>query len=296
MAFHFEIVRDASRCSARQNGDVEFPVGSRVVFRSKRTGIDRYGLSNDRPNFGSDYARKWLFKGADFQDEFAFWSHFIEPTAICEGQSFLSLNTYDSARFTFGFGQFAAHVPNGDFVRWFRDMLQRPEAVDYFPDLKVLNGHIVGVEGSAVVKLEDDDSTVLLQKYLNPTLDEVEDSEAIAAAKFLHWTVNQEGTRHLQVRHMVNAARRLVSTADKRLGLDGFTSDVCCVIFDILHQGRSDYDEMKRALLQESPFEALIEVGVKGEPVRVRNLKEAMTTRRTELQSMKWSSSKADFE
>jgi len=65
---------------------------------------------------------------------------FIEPTARCEGQSFITLNTYDRARFTFGFAQFAAHEPDGDFVTWFRDMLGQSEASDYFPDLAVKDG------------------------------------------------------------------------------------------------------------------------------------------------------------
>jgi len=52
---------------------------------------------------------------------------------------------------------------------------------------------------------------------------------------------------------------------------------------------------IRRALLQERPFDALIEVGATGEPVRISNLKEALSARRTQLQSMKWSSSKAAF-
>lgn len=102
---------------------------------------------------------------------------------MCEGQSFLSLNTYDRARFTSGFGQFAAHVENGDFVRWFRDMLQRPEAIDYFPNLEVRNGRIVRIEDTRTVILENDDTTEPLQKFFNPTLDDVEDAEVIGAAK-----------------------------------------------------------------------------------------------------------------
>ncbi len=183
--------------------------------------MERFGLSNDRGFFGSEEAEELLYVATDFEAVHPFWCDFIEPTAICEGQSFISLNTFDRARFTFGFGQFAAHVPDGDFVRWFRDMLQRPEVEDYFPDLEVQAGRIVKVEEARVVPLEDSDSTEPLQLFLNPTLDDVEDAEVIAAAKLIHWTGHHPDVRLLQVQHMINTARRLVKEADRRLGLDG---------------------------------------------------------------------------
>jgi len=227
MAVHFDILREDSHFSVRVNGEETMPIGARVRFRNRRTGVERFGLSNDRPTFGSDFARRFLYKANDYRDTFDFWADFIEPTAICEGQSFISLNTYDRARFTFGFGQFAAHVENGDFVRWFRDMLQRPEAVEYFPNLEVRNGHIVKIEDTRVIVLEDDETTEPLQKYFNPTLDDVEDAEVIAAAKFIHWTVNTDEVQLLQTQHMINTARRLVKQADRRLGLDGRSGDIC---------------------------------------------------------------------
>ena len=217
------------------------------------------------------------------------------PTAICEGQSFLSLNTYDRARFTFGFGQFAAHVPDGDFIRWFRDMLQRPEAIDYFPNLEVQGGRIVKVEEDKVVAMESRDSTDRLQMFFNPTLDEIEDAEVVGAAKLIHWTNNHPEVRLLQVQHMINTARRLVTEGDKRLGLDGRTADVCCIVMDVRHQGRAGFADLQEALLAPKPFEALLEVGSAGEPERVRNLKAALGPRRANLKKKKWSRSVGDF-
>jgi hypothetical protein len=294
VAIHFDVVRDGKHFSARPDNAAAFAIGSKVTYRNKKTGVERFGLSNDSGYFGSQEAKKQLYLASDYDSVYPFWCDFIEPTAICEGQSFISLNTYDRARFTFGFGQFAAHVPDGDFIRWFRDMLQRPEAVEYFPGLEVRGGRIVKVEETKVIPLEDSGSTEPLQRYFNPTLDEVEDAEVIAAAKLIHWTGNYPEARLLQVQHMINTARRLVKESDKRLGLDGIGADLCCVVMDVRHQGRAGFDDLQAALLAKKPFEALLEVGGGGEPQRVKNLKVALEKRRAALKK-KWSRSMGDF-
>ncbi|WP_407519005.1 hypothetical protein [Methylobacterium oryzisoli] len=295
MAIHFDVVRDGKRFSARPDGRTAFPIAAKVTFRNRRTGVERFGLSNDGSFFGSDEAKRQKYLAADYAEIHPFWADFIEPTAICEGQSFISLNTYDRARFTFGFGQFAAHVPDGDFIRWFRDMLQRPEVVDYFPNLEVRGGRIVKVEDNKVVPLETAQSTEPLQLYLNPTLDDVEDAEVVAAAKLIHWTVNYPEARLLQVQHMVNTARRLMKEADRRLGLDGLGADLCCVVMDVRHQGRAGFSDLQEALNARRPFEALLDVGAVSQPERVRNLKQALQTRRAALRRKKWSRSTGDF-
>ncbi len=295
LAVHFDVVRDGKQFSARADQGSAFPIAAKVRYLNKKTGVERFGLSNDSGNFGSAQAKALLYKASDFSSIYPFWSDFIEPTAICEGQSFLSLNTYDRARFTFGFGQFAAHVPDGDFIRWFRDMLQRPEALDYFPNLVVENGRIVKVEDTKTVPMETKDSTEPLQFYLNPTLSEVEDAEVIAAAKLIHWTGRYPEAQLLQVQHMINTARRLMKQADTRLGLDGISADICCIVMDIRHQGRASFDEIQSALQASKPFDTVIEVGGHGEPGRVANLKQALVTRRAKLKKKKWSRSQTDF-
>ncbi|MER8811258.1 hypothetical protein [Mesorhizobium australicum] len=295
MAIHFDVVRDGKHFSARPDNSAAFPIGLKVTYRNKKTGVERFGLSNDGNYFGSNEAKKQLYCAKDYESVYPFWCDFIEPTAICEGQSFISLNTYDRARFTFGFGQFAAHVPDGDFIRWFRDMLQRPEVVDYFPNLEVRGGRIVKVEDTKVIPMEDAASTEPLQLYLNPTLDDVEDAEVIAAAKLIHWTGAHPEARLLQAQHMINTARRLVTESDKRLGLDGIGADICCVVMDVRHQGRAGFDDLQAALRAKKPFEALLEVGGHGEPERVKNLKAALDTRRDGLKKKKWSRSMGDF-
>ena len=295
MAIHFDVVRDGKHFSARADNGAVFAIGSKVRYHNKKTGVDRFGLSNDSGNFGSDEAKQHLYLAADYQAAFPFWCEFIEPTAICEGQSFLSLNTYDRARFTFGFGQFAAHVPDGDFIRWFRAMLQRPEVADYFPNLELRDGRIVKIEGAQVLPMETAASTEPLQLFLNPTLDEVEDAEVIAAAKLIHWTVNHPEAQALQVQHMIDTGRRLVKESDKRLGLDGRGADICCIVMDVRHQGRAGFSDLQAALNASDPFAALLGVGGTNEPGRVANLKAALATRRAGLAAKKWSRSKGDF-
>ncbi len=141
-------------------------------------------------------------------------------------------------------------------------MLQRPEATDYFPNLKVASGHIVKIDGAlAIIPLEDKESTEPLQLYLNPTLDEVEDAEVIAAAKFIHWTGNHPEARLLQTQHMIDTAPQLVLEADNSTGLDGSGADICCVVMDVRHQGRAGFNDLQAALLAKKPFEALPEAG-----------------------------------
>jgi hypothetical protein len=174
-------------------------------------------------------------------------------------------------------------------------MLGRPEAGDYFPDLELRDGRIVKVEETHVTPMETKDSTEPLQLYFNPTLDEVEDAEVLAAAKFMHWTINHPEVKSLQVKHMIDTARRLVTQSDKRLGLDGLGGDLCCVVMDVRHQGRAGFSDLQAALNASDPFKALLKVGEDGEPQRVKDLRAALSTRRELLSKKKWSRSKGDF-
>jgi len=285
MAIHFDIVREGSLFSARADGGPKFAVGKQVSFHDNR------GLANDN----SPLARQFNYAAADFVQAIGFFAQFIEPTAMCEGRSFITLNTYDRAKFTFGFTQFAAHVPNGDFVTWFRAMLGQPEAADYFPDLAVENGHIVklGMHGSE--PLETSQSTAGLMDYLNPSLGGVDDDEVIAAAKFIHWTMNHPGSRELQVRQMVTTAHALLAQADTRIGLDGVSGDLCCIVMDIRHQGRGTFADMQRALRATDPFNALLGIGASPFPERVRMLRNALRPLREDFARKHWSRAQKDL-
>lgn len=285
MPIHFDVVRDGSQFSSRADGGPKFAIGTQVHFQSN------IGLANDNFALGKQFS----YKADDFRQELGFWADFIEPTAICEGLSFLTLNTYDRARFTFGFAQFAAHVPDGDFVTWLRAMLNEPDVNDYFPDLGLENGRIVKHGATGTIPLETKDTTQPLMDYLNPSLTAVEDDEVIAAAKFIHWTMNHPNTQRLQVKQMVATGHAILRRADTRLGLDNVAGDLCCIVMDILHQGRGTFGEMLQALRANDPFKALLSVGSVAEPTRVNTLRKELNARRQAFAAKRWSSAQKEF-
>jgi hypothetical protein len=285
MPFHFDIIRDGSEFSSRADGGPKFAIGRQVHFHGN------LGVANDNFALG----KQFIYKADDFRGGFGFWADFIEPTAICEGRSFLTLNTYDRARFTFGFAQFAAHVPDGDFVIWLRAMLGEPDVNDYFPDLAVAGGRIVKHGATGTVPLETAATTEALMDFLNPSLAVVDDEEVIAAAKFIHWTMNHPNTQMLQVQQMVATGHRLLTRADTRLGLNDVTGDLCCIVMDILHQGRGTFAEMLAAMRESDPYKALLSIGAITEPTRVSTLRKELNARREAFAAKRWNTAQKEF-
>jgi len=291
MAIHFTIERSGRAFRARADGGEAFFVGNQTSFADRSSGQDFEGLFN----VPSRFLPRLLYAAADVRDLYGFWADFIAPTAKCEGGNFLTLNTYDRARFTWGFGQFGAHVPDGDFIGFFHDMLMRPEAQDYFPDLRLTAGRITKAVNGQPVALESATTTAPLMAYLNPTMTAVEDSEVIAAAKLIHWTTTVKAARDLQAQHMVGTFKRLMAEADTRLGLDGRTADICCVICDIRHQGRAKFAAMQAALGTGRPLQELLKLGAITYRERINTLKAALTAAGTLFTGKTWSRRAGDF-
>jgi hypothetical protein len=291
MAIHFNIERSGRKFRARPDDGDSFLVGFETSYTDRSTGETFEGLFN----VPTRELPKLLYKADDARPVFGFWADFIEPTARCEGGNFLTLNTYDRAKFTWGFGQFGAHVPDGDFIHFFRDLLDRPESTDYFPNLRVKSGRIVKVEGDNLIPMEDAQSTKPLMDYLNPTARAIEDAEVVAAAKLIHWATNVADARNLQVLHMVGVFKRLMREADGRLGLDGKTADIGLVICDIRHQGRAKFAVMQAALGSSNPLGSLLELGAHAYADRIRTLKREVRDRSALLNAKRWSRSSGDF-
>ena len=215
-----------------------FVIGYRTKYQ------DKFGLFNTDAKSGLTY------KPDDYRDTSGFWADFIQPTASAESKgSFFCLNTYDRAKFTFGFMQYAAHVPNGDFVKYLKALLQLPSAASYFPRLQLQQGRI-NYENSdqTLTQLESDISTQGLMNYLNPTLQEVENQEAICAARMVHWAQNDSQNRLTQVRLAIDFFRANMPRYHHRLDLNQAPAKVCAVVCDILHQGRGTFDRIAAAL------------------------------------------------
>jgi hypothetical protein len=288
MPILFKILRDGRDYSCSADGGARFFVGRRVAYE------ENVGLYNI---FSGSRLPRLPYQSADYQASLGFWAHFIEPTAICEGRNFLTLNTYDRAAFTFGFGQFAAHVPNGDFVDYFRTLLTLPNASDYFPNLALVDGRIVRRDGNRVTPLESDDTTRPLMAYLNPDLGDVQDDEVIAAAKLIHWTTNTPAARQAQVDQMVATFRSFMKRADARIGIDGLPADQACVIADILHHGRGGrmtWPSIAEALRSSNPFNNLIAIGAPQWDERKRTLARAIRADAA-FQTKRWSRADSDF-
>lgn len=226
-----------------------FFIGSRVPFDGFK------GLMNVSGQPSQRYNRM------DFRDKYGFWADFIHPTATAEGGFYHTLNTYDRARFTFSFLQYGAHVPNGDFVAYFRALLKLPLALEYFPDLRVENNRVVRLTDDGSVILETDLSTEGLMDYLNPTLREVEDTEVIQAAKLVHWVQNDPQHRLVQIDVGIKHFKSKMLEYANQYQLDGKPDSVCLAICDIRHQGRAKSATIKAALQSQNPLKSLLEIG-----------------------------------
>jgi hypothetical protein len=222
---------------------------------------DNYGLYNTAID------QNLIYNPANYEAEKGFWAYFIYPTAMAESKgSFFCLNTYDRARFTFGFMQYAAHVPNGDFVRFFRSLLKLPNANAYFPRLNLINNRIHYVnETGASSQLENDNSTTMLSDYFNPSLSEIENQEVICSARMVHWAMNDPAHRKAQVDTAIDNFKRNMIGYNTRFNLNGATAKVCQLICDIRHQGRGDNDMIAMALNTggnwESAYTNLAKIG-----------------------------------
>ncbi len=220
-----------------------------------------------------------LYNAADYESKHGFFAYFIEPTAKAESNgSFICLNTYDRAFFTFGFMQFAAHVANGDFIQFLKKLLALPNARQYFPRLSVLDGNIFYVsDDGSTTRLENQVSSQGLMKYLNPTTTEVEQQELICAARMTHWAMHDVAHRNLQVSESVALYQANMPKYHKRFNLHRYPAKVCFMICDILHQGRGTYDRIRYAIdtngNYEKAFTNLCSVGEVNYADRIKTLK-----------------------
>lgn len=262
-----------------------FFIGSRVPYQGGK------GLMNLSGTAAQKYDR------ASFRPSFGFWADFIHPTAMAEGGLYHTLNTYDRAHFTFSFLQYAAHVPNGDFVVYLRSLLKLDLASEYFPDLTLQDGRVNRITDSGLVPLESDTSTLPLIDYLNPSIKEIEDTEVIQAAKFVHWAQNDPAHRQTQIEVGVAHFKEKMARYAEQYGLEGADEAVCLLVADIRHQGRAKSPVILTALRSSNPLSALLSIG---EPqyherlVVLRREIKALTADGT-FGALKYSVAKRDF-
>jgi hypothetical protein len=229
--------------------DQRFFIGTRVPYEGRKGLMNVVGAAAQR------YDRRV------FNEAYGFWADFIHPTAMCEGALYHTLNTYDAAHFTFTFLQFAAHVPDGDFVLYLRALLALPQALDYFPDLRLHDQRICRMTDDGLAPLESHDSTAPLLDYLNPSTAEVEDTEVIQSAKFVHWAQNDPANRQAQIAVGIAHWKQKMFNYAAQYQLDGADDVICLIISDIRHQGRAKTPAILSALRADKPVDALLALG-----------------------------------
>jgi hypothetical protein len=264
----FTFSKQSNKHFATDDKGLKFLVASEVVYQGN------HGLAN------MQVLNEQAYNAAGFEGTFGAWAWFLYPTAMCESKgSFHCLNSYDRAAFTFGFMQYACHVPNGDFVLFFRKLLQLPNAKDYFPFLELRDNRIWYSKDGNPQQLENNTSTAPLMNYLNPDKAAVDNQELVSAARFVHWAQHHEAHRKLQVEVAVQHFKRKIREYDQRYNLDGWPDHICHVICDIHHQGRAKFshvvDIMRSTTNRDTIYRNLLNVGVEVYKERIITLKDA---------------------
>ena len=277
----FELSRHDDRewyARATSGGDQnEFYVGKEILKDSKKF----WGIYLNASEYHGS-----KFDPEDFVTEIDHWAYLLYVTGFCESNNFFNVfNTYDRAKFTYGFYQHAAHTPNDNLILLFRRLLTLDGAKDYFPELSLVDGrlHRVKYDGG-FTDLEAAMNTgpngqkqlQLFMNYLNPFRRAIEDQEVLQVARMMHWTANDPAFRLMQVSIANEILQdKMTKRYDKWYGLDGKSDLICCLIADIHHQGRGSKTRVKAALDSSDPMESLITINpnYKG---RIKNLRKVI--------------------
>jgi hypothetical protein len=253
-------------------GGPAFLVGYTANF-SDGDGAHR-GLAQTR--FLSEIPKLFYDRKASEAD-FGLWSHFIWPTVVAEsaGGHHLLVNTYDRARFTFGFYQLAAHTPGDNLILLFRRLAALPKAKDYFPDLLLKNGKLHRQLPGSQVSLETvtsvqrpngkvEDQLVAFMTYLNPDTLNVGEIEARHTARLMHWLLNDPEAVKASVGAALDIVRRKAKAIATTYALRGKPAELAIWVSDITHQGRGGKAAIKAALAKpthQAKLDALFAIG-----------------------------------
>ena len=237
---------------------------------------------------------KLFYDRHEASNDFGLWAHFIWPTVVAEsaGGHHLLVNTYDRARFTFGFYQVAAHTPDDNLILLFRKLIGLPTAQNYFPDLMIESGRLHRVADGKSYSLEEvttvhrpngkvEDQLVSFMTYLNPDTTTVGDAEALNTAKLMHWLLSEQDAIKASVSTALDIMRRKIKRLASIHNLVGKRPELAIWVSDITHQGRGSKDDIKDALEQptlEDKLDALFEVGAPDYLSRRRTVRNSIKT------------------
>ena len=280
--------------SAERKFDLPEPVDK--IWKARETGQTDWFVVGKEINKPADKyhglfvpaSLRWgpTYRAADYTAAHDHWAVLLEISGACESENcFTTINTYDRAKFTFGFYQLAAHTPHDNLILLFHALAALPAFKGYFPDLQIVNGRLTRIDASGTSSNLETEFTadngeqqlMLFMNYLNPRRLPIDRQEVLMAARLMHWAANDAHARHTQVSV---AARILQSKMAKRhapaLGLDGQSDVICAIVADIFHQGRSKYATVKAILESGDPVAALLTVNDSNYATRNRRLKRAV--------------------
>lgn len=245
-----------ARWYARVNDEPKFLIGQTVGYKDgdgPHRGLYQTRVMNEIPALYFDRKKAEAYLGL--------WAHFIWPTVIAESGTghHLILNSYDRARFTFGFYQLAAHRPRDNLILLFRELVQLPKARAYFPDLFLKSGRLHRQVGSKSYSLEKvstvhrpngkvEKQLVSFMTYLNPDSLKANKEEALTAAKLMHWLVNDADAVRVCEQVAISILKRKVQRYAAAYKLIGRDPRLAIWIADIRHQGRGGKSKIKKAL------------------------------------------------
>ena len=270
----FDLIKDGRRWFGDPDGD-----SAQRFYIGRETNNGNYVGLFMRANeyYGTQYA------GSNYVDEYDHWAYLMELTGYCESKNYFNIiNTYDSAKFTFGFYQLAAHTKDDNLILLFREFLNQPEAADYFPELTLRDGRVHRIdENGGLTDLEVETPTgpngrrqlQRFMNFLNAKRFDHDRQEVLQSARVIHWAANFQSQRDLQVKVANDILQHKMFIRYARwYDIDGADDVICALIADIHHQGRANRTKVKNALQSADPVESLITVNP-GYTGRIRDLR-----------------------
>ncbi len=205
------------------------------------------------------------FRASDYFEEVDQWAVLLELTGHCESGNYLNVvNTYDRAKFTFGFYQLAAHTPDDNLILLFRELLRLPQAALYFPELKLINDQVHRVKkdgGTTNLETVFEGQLQFFMNFLNPLRVPIDEQEILSAGRMMHWTAADPLCRRAQIRVSAELLQRKMSRRYSRwYDLDGATDTICAIIADIHHQGRASKKTVREALAKDGKEAELLTI------------------------------------
>ncbi len=234
----------------------KFLIGQTVSYTDgdgKHRGLYNSRVLNDIPDL--TYDRHAAEKSLNL------WAHFIWPSVTAESGNghHLVINTYDRARFTFGFYQLAAHTPDANLILLFRALVKLPGAQRYFPDLFLKGGRVHRMDKGKTYSLETvtkvhrpngkkENQIVAFMTYLNPDTKKANAREAYNAGKLMHWLVHDEQALRTSEQVAFRIMHSKLRRQAKAYGLKGKDPRLAIWVSDIRHQGRGGRKKIRAAL------------------------------------------------